>query len=137
MMLQMVSITSELRALMTPLHPISRGRLRVLYPPSLKSPANLSYLAVFLSNAAWKELEESHGTVSSTSITLVGITDLSMMTKSGICSVSTMSGGKVPPFTLQPFRSAYTVTSSFLCFTIVVRRWDNTESWRYLNRSSS
>ena len=95
-------------------HPCSPlQRLRVVYPLSRRSSASRSYLAVFLWRAVWNEFEESQVTVSSNRTTLAGVADLSIMTRSGICSVSTRSWGMVPPFTLQPFRSAYTVTWSF------------------------
>ena len=126
--LQSVSSTTWLRALITPLQPISRGRLRQVRPLSRRSPASLSYLAVFLSKAALKLASESQGTVSSNSTTLVGVSDLSIMTRSGFCSVITRSCGIVPPFVLHPLRSAKTDIWSLLCLMMVSKRWLSTES---------
>ena len=126
--LQIVSSTREFRLSMTPLHPISRGILETTHPLSSKSRANRSYLAVFLSKAALKEVAESQGTVSSRSTTLGGVTVLSMVTRSGICSVITKSGGTVPPFTLHPLMSAKICAPSCSFLLMVLSRWVRTES---------
>ena len=73
-----------------------------------RSAASRSYLADFRSRAAWNALLESQGTVSSSSMTLVGVTNFSMMTMSGFCSVRARLAGNVPTFTLQLFMSVYT-----------------------------
>ena len=82
------------------------------------------YLACFLSLARSVFPTVSHVTVSSASITCCGVTLLSIKTKSGREAVSATSGGSVPPFTLQSFRSAnICILSGLIAFRVLNRRF--------------
>ena len=77
------------------------------------SAARNSYLDLFLALAPMMFLVK--GMVSSTSVTVGGFVELSIVTRSGLCAVITIVGGTVPPLTLAPSRSAYIcILSGFL-----------------------
>ena len=83
--------------LMSPLAPISRVVWCQWKPFSLMSLTRVAYLSSFLTLAP--SAPESHGKVSSTRSTLVGV---STRTRSGLLVVVRMSGGIVTTFTLDP-----------------------------------
>ena len=55
---------------------------------------------------------------------------LLIITRSGLDSVTSMSGGMVLPFKSRSGRSAYTSMLSGLFSMITLARWFSTESWR-------
>ena len=75
------------------------------------------YLSSFLTLAT--SATESHGAVSSTRSTLVGLAVLSTSTRSGLLAVVRMSREIVTPFTVDLSRSQYTSTCSLLIFLMM------------------
>ena len=92
--------------LITPLHPISRGKLSHLKPLPSMSKVRYSYLSFFLAQAESKLDTLSQVTVSSSKVTLAGLHLLLMIVRSGLEPVRATSGGSVPPLTLHSSRSA-------------------------------
>ena len=98
-------IPNNLRALQSdrpanPQHPTSMGLHRVIHPLRRHSPANSSYLALFLSNAS--SIRSSQGTVNSSSITC--LVDSDMRTKSGLSVVTVMVSGNLSCLPRSTFR---------------------------------
>ena len=93
---------------------------------------DLPYLMSMVWNSAWKAFLFLWVT---TPLHPISRGRLSRMMMCCLCTVKSISGGKIPPLTEQPSKSAYSSTNSGLCFLKFSQMIARTESclWVYLS----